>query len=398
MFSNQKILIGITGAIAAYKSVELVRRLREKGALVRVVMTPAAQAFITPLTFQVVSGHLVALDLFSPDSTIGMEHIDLANWCDFVLVAPATADFIARLTHGQADDLLTTICLATDVPIAVAPSMNQQMWCNKITQTNVKLLREYGISIFGPTIGDQACGDYGPGRSLEPDELINQLTMQHVEKLLVGKRILITAGPTQEVIDPVRYLTNSSSGKMGYALAEAALAFGAHVTLVSGPTHLGISKKVNRFNVTTANQMFEVVMRHASMCDVFIGAAAVSDYRPENFSPQKLKKSNANWVLNLVRNPDMISAVGKLPNKPFIMGFALETDTPLKNAKLKLQQKNMDVIVLNGVTALNSNENTMTIITRSHETAWPRSTKTSAALELMRFISKEISRTTYGNT
>ena len=390
MFSNQKILIGVTGAIAAYKSVELVRRLREKGALVRVVMTSAAKSFVTPLTFQAVSGHLVALDLFSPDNAVGMEHIDLAHWCDFVLIAPATADFMARLTHGQADDLLTTICLATDVPIAVAPSMNQRMWRNKITQANVKRLREYGISIFGPAIGDQACGDYGPGRSLEPDELINRLTMQHVEKLLVGKRILITAGPTQEVIDPVRYLTNSSSGKMGYALAEAALAFGAHVTLVSGPTHLSISEKINRFNVTTANQMFEVVMRHASMCDIFIGAAAVSDYRPEIFSPQKLKKSNVNWVLNLVRNPDIISAVGKLPNKPFIVGFALETDTPLKNAQLKLQQKNMDIIVLNGVTALNSDENVITIITRSNKAIWPKSTKTYTALELMRFISKEI--------
>lgn len=314
MFSNQKLLIGVTGAIAAYKSVELVRRLREKGALVRVVMTSAAQAFITPLTFQAVSGHPVAVDLFSSDSSMGMEHIDLARWADFVLIAPASADFIARLAHGRADDLLTTICLATQAPIAVAPSMNQQMWRNKITQTNVDRLRDYGIHLFGPATGEQACGDYGPGRLLEPEELINQLAIHSVEKVLSGKQVLITAGPTQEAIDPVRYLTNGSSGKMGFALAEAALAMGANVTLVSGPTPLKVSQKINRIDVTTATQMFETVIKHAVECDVFIGAAAVSDYRPKNFSPQKFKKSDANWALNLVRNPDIISEIGRLPN------------------------------------------------------------------------------------
>ncbi|ABX78072.1 bifunctional phosphopantothenoylcysteine decarboxylase/phosphopantothenate--cysteine ligase CoaBC [Coxiella burnetii] len=391
MFSNQKLLIGVTGAIAAYKSVELVRRLREKGALVRVVMTSAAQAFITPLTFQAVSGHPVAVDLFSSDSSMGMEHIDLARWADFVLIAPASADFIARLAHGRADDLLTTICLATQAPIAVAPSMNQQMWRNKITQTNVDRLRDYGIHLFGPATGEQACGDYGPGRLLEPEELINQLAIHSVEKVLSGKQVLITAGPTQEAIDPVRYLTNGSSGKMGFALAEAALAMGANVTLVSGPTPLKVSQKINRIDVTTATQMFETVIKHAVECDVFIGAAAVSDYRPKNFSPQKFKKSDANWALNLVRNPDIISEIGGLPNKPFVVGFALETDNPLDNAKLKLQKKNMNVIVVNEASALCSDENAVTLMTRSGKTKkLPMTTKKTLALQLMEFVSKEM--------
>ncbi|AAO90417.1 bifunctional phosphopantothenoylcysteine decarboxylase/phosphopantothenate--cysteine ligase CoaBC [Coxiella burnetii] len=391
MFSNQKLLIGVTGAIAAYKSVELVRRLREKGALVRVVMTSAAQAFITPLTFQAVSGHPVAVDLFSSDSSMGMEHIDLARWADFVLIAPASADFIARLAHGRADDLLTTICLATQAPIAVAPSMNQQMWRNKITQTNVDRLRDYGIHLFGPATGEQACGDYGPGRLLEPEELINQLAIHSVEKVLSGKQVLITAGPTQEAIDPVRYLTNGSSGKMGFALAEAALAMGANVTLVSGPTPLKVSQKINRIDVTTATQMFETVIKHAVECDVFIGAAAVSDYRPKNFSPQKFKKSDANWALNLVRNPDIISEIGRLPNKPFVVGFALETDNPLDNAKLKLQKKNMNVIVVNEASALCSDENAVTLMTRSGKTKkLPMTTKKTLALQLMEFVSKEM--------
>ncbi|WP_267256661.1 bifunctional phosphopantothenoylcysteine decarboxylase/phosphopantothenate--cysteine ligase CoaBC [Coxiella endosymbiont of Ornithodoros maritimus] len=391
MFSNQKLLIGVTGAVAVYKSVELVRRLREKGALVRVVMTSAAQVFMTPLIFQAVSGHPVAVDLFSSDSPMGMEHIDLARWADFVLIAPASADFIARLAHGRADDLLTTICLATQAPIAVTPSMNQQMWRNKITQTNVDRLRDYGIHIFGPATGEQACGDYGPGRLLEPEELINQLAIHSMEKVLSGKQVLITAGPTQEAIDPVRYLTNGSSGKMGFALAEAALAMGANVTLVSGPTPLKVSQKINRIDVTTAIQMFEAVIKHAAECDLFIGAAAVSDYRPKNFSPQKFKKSDANWALNLVRNPDIISEIGRLSNKPFVLGFALETDNPIENAKLKLQKKSMDVIVVNEVSALCSDENAVTLIMRSGKTKkLPVTTKKTLALQLMEFVSKEM--------
>ena len=391
MFSNRKLLIGITGTIAAYKSVELVRRLREKGAVVRVVMTSAAQAFITPLTFQTVSGYPVAVSLFSSDSLMGMQHIDLARWCDFVLVAPASANFIARLVQGQANDLLTTTCLVTQAPVAVAPSMNQQMWHNKITQDNLDRLYNYGIHIFGPASGDQACGDYGFGRLLEPDELINQLVIYNTEQMLSGKRVLITAGPTQEAIDPVRYLSNDSSGKMGYNLAEVASAMGAYVTLISGPTGLNVSQAIKRIDVSTATQMFETVMRHVEGCDVFIGAAAVSDYRPENFYAQKVKKSDVNWTLSLVRNPDIISAVGQLPNKPFVVGFALETDNLIENAKLKLKQKNMDMIVLNGVATLSRNESVATFIMHSGKIKkFPKATKQSVAVALMRFVSKEI--------
>lgn len=391
MLANQKFLIGVTGAIAAYKSVELVRRLRDEGALVRVVMTDSAKAFITPLTFQAVSGYPVASDLFLSASISGMEHIDLARWCDFVLIAPANANFISRLAHGRADDLLTTLCLATQAPVAVAPSMNQRMWHNKIIQVNVNRLREYGIYVFGPSIGAQACGEYGPGRLLEPEELIDQLKITCTEKVLLGKRILITAGPTQEAIDPVRYLTNHSSGKMGYALAEAAAAMGAEITLISGPTQLMVSPKINRVNVTSTIQMFDAVMQRIADCDVFISAAAVSDYRAKDRVSQKIKKSEKNMTLDLVRNPDIISSVGKLSKKPFIIGFALETDNHLINAKTKLRQKNMDMIVLNSESALNSDENVVTVIDRLEQMKNFSASKTFIAIELMKlFMSRQL--------
>lgn len=390
MLANQKFLIGVTGAVAAYKSVELVRRLCDEGASVRVVMTESAKTFIAPLTFQTVSGYPVISDLFVSTSASGMAHIDLARWCDFVLVAPASANFISRLVHGQADDLLTTLCLATQAPIAVAPSMNQQMWRNKIIQANVGRLREYGIHIFGPAIGAQACGEYGPGRFLEPQELINQLKITCMEKVLLGKRILITAGPTQEAIDPVRYLTNHSSGKMGYALAEAAAAMGADITLISGPTQLMASIKINRVNVTSTIQMFDAVMNRITNCDVFISAAAVSDYRAKDQASQKIKKSEKNMTLDLVRNPDIISSVGKLSKNLFIVGFALETDNYLVNAKTKLRQKNMDMLVLNGESALNSDENVVTVIDRLEQIKKFSAPKTFIAIELMKLLSQKL--------
>ena len=393
MLSNKKILLGITGAVAAYKSVELVRQLKERGALVRVVMTSAAKAFVAPLTFQVVSGYPVVSELFSSENTSGMEHIDLARWCDQILIAPASADFIACLAYGQAGDLLTTLCLATEAPIAVAPSMNQRMWLNKMTQANIKRLQKYRIEIFGPGVGSQACGDYGPGRLLEPEELIVCLEKNAVEKILMGKRVLITAGPTHEAIDPVRYLTNRSSGKMGYALAEAAAVMGAEVTLISGPTNLFLSKTVNRIDVVTAQEMFEAVMKGISNYDVFISAAAVSDYRSEIESATKIKKSKINLVLNLVRNPDIVSAVGGLSKKPFIAGFALETENHLENAKIKLRQKNMDMIVLNSEKAFESDENVITVINRLGEIKDFSSNKKSfLTVDLMRLITTNLIR------
>ena len=390
MLANQKFLIGVTGAVAAYKSVELVRRLCNEGASVRVVMTESAKAFVAPLTFQAVSGYPVTSDLFVSASVSGMEHIDLARWCDFVLIAPASASFISRLAHGQADDLLTTLCLATQAPVAVAPSMNQQMWCNKIIQVNVNRLRKYGIYVFGPAVGAQACGEYGPGRLLEPEELINQLKIICTEKVLLGKRILITAGPTQEAIDPVRYLTNHSSGKMGYALAEAAVAMGAEITLISGPTQLMASPKINRVNVTSTIQMFDAVMKRIVNCDVFISAAAVSDYRAKNQASQKIKKSEKNMTLDLVRNPDIITSVGRLSKNLFIVGFALETDNYLINARTKLRQKNMDMLVLNDEHALNSDKNVVTVIDRLEQIKNFSASKTFIAIELMKLLSQQL--------
>ncbi|AKQ33718.1 bifunctional phosphopantothenoylcysteine decarboxylase/phosphopantothenate--cysteine ligase CoaBC [Candidatus Coxiella mudrowiae] len=392
MLSNQKILLGITGAVAAYKSIELVRQLRERGALVRVVMTSVAKAFIGPLAFQAVSGYPVASELFSSESASEMEHITLARWCDQILVAPASADFIARLAYGHANDLLTTLCLATKAPIAVAPSMNQQMWLNKVTQANIKRLQKYGIEIFGPGIGSQACGDYGPGRLLEPEELIGCLEEPPIEKILMGKRVLITAGPTHEAIDPVRYLTNRSSGKMGYALAEVASEMGGEVTLISGPTNLSLSKKINRIDVVTAQEMFEAVMQGISNnYDVFISAAAVSDYRSEIESNTKIKKSKINLTLNLVRNPDIVSVVGGLSNKPFIVGFALETENHLENAKIKLQQKNLDMIVLNSEKAFECDENTVIVINRLGEIKkFSLNNKSFLAIDLMKLITANL--------
>lgn len=391
MIRNKKILLGITGTVAAYKSVGLVRQLKEHGALVRIVMTSAAKAFIAPLTFQALSGYPVVSQLFSSENTSGMEHIDLARWCDQIIVAPASADFISRLAYGQASDLLTALCLATEAPIAVAPSMNQQMWLNKITQENINRLKRYGIKIFGPGVGSQACGDYGPGRFLEPEELITRLEQDAVEKILMGKRVLITAGPTHEAIDPVRYLTNRSSGKMGYALAEAASVMGAEVTLISGPTNLSISKTVNRIDVVTAQEMFEAVMQGISNYHVFISAAAVSDYRSEIASTTKIKKSKINLVLNLVRNPDIVSTVGGLSKKPFVAGFALETENHLENAKIKLRQKNMDMIVLNSEKAFESDENTIVVINRLGEVKdFSLNKKSFLTVDLMRLITANL--------
>ncbi|MFW0079576.1 MAG: bifunctional phosphopantothenoylcysteine decarboxylase/phosphopantothenate--cysteine ligase CoaBC [Coxiella endosymbiont of Haemaphysalis qinghaiensis] len=391
MIRNKKILLGITGTVATYKSVELVRQLKEHGALVRIVMTSAAKAFVAPLTFQALSGYPVVSQLFSSENTSGMEHIDLARWCDQIIVAPASADFISRLTYGQASDLLTALCLATEAPIAVAPSMNQRMWLNKITQKNIKRLKRYGIEIFGPGVGSQACGDYGPGRFLEPEELITRLEQDAVEKILTGKRVLITAGPTHEAIDPVRYLTNRSSGKMGYALAEAASVMGAEVTLISGPTNLSISKTVNRIDVVTAQEMFEAVMQGISNYHVFISAAAVSDYRSEIASTTKIKKSKINLVLNLVRNPDIVSTVSGLSKKPFIAGFALETENHLENAKVKLRQKNMDMIVLNSEKAFESDENTIVVINRLGEVKdFSLNKKSFLTVDLMRLITANL--------
>lgn len=370
MYKNKKIVLGVTGAIAAYKSVELVRLLREQGALVRVVMTPAAKAFVTPLTFQAISGQPVYDELFSQAGDNAMPHIDLARWPDLILVAPASADFIARVSQGQANDLLTTICLATKAPIILAPSMNQQMWHNLITQDNIQQAQKYGMKILGPAVGSQACGEFGLGRMLEPEELLQALPNFFPKKKCSHLKILITAGPTREPIDPVRYLSNASSGKMGYALAEAAHQLGAQVTLISGPTALSVSPEIQRISVTTAEQMQAAVMESISACDIFISAAAVVDYRVEAVLNQKIKKSPESMTLTLIPNEDILAKVGSLPNKPFLVGFALETENLIENAKAKLNRKNIDMIIANEVgteTGAETEKNSVTVITKTEE-------------------------------
>src|SRR5690606_31596261 len=315
--TNKQILLGVTGGIAAYKSADLVRRLQDLGAWVRVVITRAAQEFITPLTFQALSGNPVHTELLDPEAEAAMGHIQLARWADLVLVAPASADFMARLTQGKGDDLLTTLCLATRAPIALAPAMNQAMWANSATQDNLQRLRQRGVHILGPAAGSQACGEVGLGRMLEPLEIAELSAGLFETGSLAGRKLVITAGPTREALDPVRYLSNHSSGKMGYALAQAAAEAGARVVLISGPTQLQAPPRVTMLAVTSALEMYTAALAQAADCDLFIGAAAVADYRPAQRSEQKIKKAASdNITLELVKNPDIIAAVAALKPKP----------------------------------------------------------------------------------
>ncbi|MCB1672829.1 MAG: bifunctional phosphopantothenoylcysteine decarboxylase/phosphopantothenate--cysteine ligase CoaBC [Gammaproteobacteria bacterium] len=348
--SNKRILLGITGGIAAYKCAELTRLLIKAGASVQVAMTRAATEFITPLTMQALSGHRVHLDLLDPEAEAAMGHIELARWADLVLVAPASADFLARMAQGRADDLLSTLILASSAPIAVAPAMNQAMWADPATGSNLATLEERGVHIFGPASGDQACGDIGPGRLLEPQQLVEACAGLFTAGLLSGRKLLITAGPTREAIDPVRFISNHSSGKMGYALAAEAAAAGAQVTLVSGPTCLATPERVTRIDVESATEMLEVCLAKAGEADIFIGVAAVSDYRPAEVSDEKIKKSAATLDLRLVRNPDIISEIAAGRQRPFMVGFAAETSSLIENGRAKLVSKNLDLLFANQAT------------------------------------------------
>jgi phosphopantothenoylcysteine decarboxylase/phosphopantothenate--cysteine ligase len=347
--ANRQVLLGITGGIAAYKSAELVRRLRDAGATVRVVMTPAACEFITPLTLQALSGEPVHLDLLDPAAEAAMGHIELARWADLVLVAPASADFMARVAAGIADDLLSTLCLATKAPLLFAPAMNQAMWSNAATQQNLRTLTARGVRFAGPGEGAQACGDTGPGRMLEVPDLVSAAIGVFAGGLLAGVRLMLTAGPTREPIDPVRYISNSSSGKMGFALAAAAADAGAEVTLVAGPVSLPTPAGVSRIDVITAAEMHAAVMARVADCDVFIGCAAVADYRAAEIAPQKIKKPGKTLELRLVRNPDIIAAVAAHRPRPFTVGFAAETNDLLAHARQKLERKGLDLVIANDV-------------------------------------------------
>lgn len=362
----KRILLGVTGGIAAYKTAELVRLLKKSGHEVRVVMTRGAEAFVTPLTFQALSGEPVRTSLLDPEAESGMGHIELAKWADQVVVAPASADFIARLAQGMADDLLTTLCCATEAPIAIAPAMNQAMWSNRRTQRNIALLEsDPQVSLWGPDRGSQACGDVGPGRMLEAAALHDLIVGADLGPLS-GRRVVITAGPTREPIDPVRYISNHSSGKMGYALAEAARAAGAQVTLVSGPVALAAPAGVEVRGVTTAQDMLEEAGRAVDEgCDLFIATAAVADYRPDACAGDKIKKSNENMSLSLVRNPDTLATIAARVDAPFTVGFAAETRDVERYALDKLTRKKLNMIVANDVSApglgFNSDNNAVTV-------------------------------------
>ena len=390
---NKNILLGVTGGIAAYKSAEIVRGLKKAGSSVRVVMTQSAKEFITPLTLQALSGNPVSTDLLDVEAEAAMGHIELARWADAILIAPATANTLAKLSSGRADDLLSSITLAFDGPIGLAPAMNQAMWKDERTQSNIQNLEHKNFSLYGPGAGEQACGDVGLGRMLEPSEIIELFASLFEAGTMSNKSILITAGPTQEPIDPVRYLTNRSSGKMGYALAEAAVEAGAQVTLVSGPVNIEPPARCNLVSVKTAEEMHEAVMHHIKKKDIYIGTAAVADYSPTKVEGSKIKKdrSNSPLVLEMKENKDILKEVSELEDKPYIVGFAAETDDLLENARKKLETKKLDLIIANDVSdksiGFDSNENEVTLITSSEELLLDRDSKKKIAKKILEFIS-----------
>lgn len=393
--ANKHILLGVTGGIAAYKSADLIRRLQDLGAEVRVVMTAAAQEFITPLTLQALSGNPVHTTLLDPEAEAAMGHIQLARWADVVLVAPASANFMARLAQGKGDDLLTTVCLATTATLALAPAMNQGMWRNASTQENLRILQERNVRIFGPADGSQACGDIGPGRMLEPVQIAIAAASLFQPGSLAGRRVVITAGPTREAIDPVRYISNYSSGKMGYALAQAAVEAGAQTILISGPTNLPIPERATRIDVTSVQQMYDASLQQAAACDLFIGAAAVADYRPVAIAANKLKKTaNDSMTIELVKNPDIIAAVAALLPKPFTVGFAAESENLLTYARRKRQQKNLDLIIANNIAiegiGFDSDDNAVTLIDHNGEQVLTQRSKQQLARDLIALLADRL--------
>ncbi len=367
---DKNIVVGVTGGIAAYKSAELVRLLRKNGAQVRVVMTHNSREFITPLTMQTLSENEVATDLFNQNATVNLEHISLARFAHLIVIAPASANFIAKLTAGIADDLLTTTCLASTAKIVVVPAMNKEMWNAVVTQKNITELKNRGVLIFPPETGEQACGEIGFGRMMEPQKIVELIPGIFSAKILEGKKVVITAGPTQEPIDPVRYITNRSSGKMGYMLATAARDAGANVILISGPINHPLPLGINSIRVQTAQEMCDMVMKQIIGCDIFIAVAAVADYAPQNVFAHKIKKDVSGTSLELRCNPDILAKVASIPNPPITIGFAAETENILENAKAKLLHKKLNMIVASQVgdnTVFNSDKITATILDKSGE-------------------------------
>jgi phosphopantothenoylcysteine decarboxylase/phosphopantothenate--cysteine ligase len=391
-----RVLLGVTGGIAAYKSADLVRRLRDAGADVRVVMTESAQRFVTALTFQALSGHPVRSSLWDDAAEAAMGHIELARWADRIVIAPASADTIARLALGAADDLLTTLCLASAAPLAIAPAMNQQMWAHPATRDNLERLRARGVAVLGPAQGSQACGDVGFGRMLEPHEIVAALAEEPAPAAngaLRGTRVLVSAGPTFEDIDPVRFIGNRSSGRMGFAVAEAARAAGAAVTLIAGPVGLPTPAGVTRVDVRSAAQMREAVLAAVGDSDVFVSAAAVADYRPATCAPCKIKKSSAAKTLELVPTADILAEVATLPSRPFLVGFAAETDDVERYARDKLERKRLDLIAANRVgesgTGFEADDNALLVLWPGGRAELPRAPKARLAADLVQLIAAQ---------
>ncbi|MDR2221070.1 MAG: bifunctional phosphopantothenoylcysteine decarboxylase/phosphopantothenate--cysteine ligase CoaBC [Methylobacillus sp.] len=391
--SNKKLIVGITGGIAAYKAAELVRLLTRQGVDVQVVMTESACRFITPVTLQALSGKPVFTDLWSDSAGSGMAHIELARDADAILIAPASANFLAKLTHGMADDLLANICLARSCPLLVAPAMNVQMWDNPATQRNIAQLKRDGVIVLGPDSGEQACGDVGMGRMLEPETLLELVIASRQSKLLNGKKVLLTAGPTFEAMDAVRGITNLSSGKMGYALARAALEMGAEVTLVSGPVALNPPHGAKVIHVTSARQMLDGVMAHVKSCDIFIGVAAVADYHVRNPNTQKIKKNAKTLTLELVPNPDILAKVAALPKPPFCIGFAAESENLREFAEQKRQRKNLPLLAANRVQdALGRDDSELILLDDDGAHLLPRAPKLTLARQLLTHAASMLAR------
>ena len=404
---QKNVLLGVSGGIAAYKTPDLVRKLTAKGANVRVVLTSSAEHFVSSLSLQAVSGKKVSTNLLDEDAEAGMGHIELARWADYFLVAPATANTIAKLSLGLADDLLTTLALATTAKVFIAPAMNQQMWAAHATLENVNTLQKRGANILGPAAGEQACGDMGYGRMLEPQELAdalaeyaqenNAVTKSHDSSenlVLTGKKVMITAGPTLEAIDPVRYISNHSSGKMGFAIAKAAQQLGAEVTLVAGPVNLDTPHLVNRKDVVSADDMLNAVHESIAQQDIFISCAAVADYKLEAISDQKMKKQgDGDLTLNLTQNPDILKSVAFLNNPPFTVGFAAETQNVESYAKTKLEKKKLNMIAANDVSnsdlGFNSDQNALIVLSKENKYELPVASKDLLAMQLLKIVDKE---------
>ena len=385
--SNKQIIVGVTGGIAAYKSAEIVRRLQDRGADVRVVMTPGAEEFIRPLTMQALSGHPVHCGLLDEKAEAGMGHIELARWADLLLIAPATADFIATMVHGRADNLLAAIYLATPALVAVAPAMNQGMWRHPASLDNVEKLNQRGVTIIGPDSGIQACGDTGPGRMEQPDTIINQASDMFTSKSLQGKKVVITAGPTHEALDPVRYISNHSSGKMGYALATAALDAGADVVLISGPVNLSIPERCQYLSVISANDMLLASLEYAKKADIFIATAAVADYRAVSIAENKIKSDSDVLTINFEKNPDIVSTVATANESLFVVGFAAESTDVENYAKGKLKTKGLNAIIANDISRLdigfNSDDNEVSWIDTDSSIAFSKRSKTQLSRDLI---------------